>query len=126
MSRSSFLVLFTALALASGCAQNGSQSQSAPEKGDPDYLKAKNPGSAELYLAEEPGEGANAFREMYIAPVDLSKMQIIQPEGVETDAEWEVSDVESEVLTQAVNEEFSTTLSLSQPTTLWTLPIRRI
>ena len=111
MSRSAIFTLFAVLAFSTGCAQNTASTDSnAPERGDAAYYKAKNPGAGEVYVAEEPGENAHAFREMYIAPVDLGKMQIINPEGSPTDAEWEVSDVEKDVLTKAVHDEFTTTL----------------
>lgn len=90
-----------------GCAQN---TPTAPEKGDPDFLVARNTQS-ELYLNPETSQGASAFREVYIAPVDLSKMQIIQPEGVATDEEWKITDVEKDFLQNNVVKQFSTQLS---------------
>jgi hypothetical protein len=95
--------------LLGGCAQNSSIDAAAPEKGDPDFLVARNTHS-ELYLNPETSQGASAFREVFIAPVDLSKLQIIQPEGVTTDEEWKITDVEKELLQTAVKKEFATQL----------------
>ncbi|MEH6591548.1 MAG: DUF3313 family protein [Halioglobus sp.] len=103
-------VALASVFLLGGCAQNSSTDAVAPEKGDPDFLVARNTHS-ELYLNPETSRGAASFREIYIAPVDLSKMQIIQPEGVTTDEEWKVTDVEKDFLQNNVAKQFSTQLS---------------
>ncbi|MEM1113878.1 MAG: hypothetical protein AAGI11_18335 [Pseudomonadota bacterium] len=103
--------LMAAVLLVGGCAQSGGQQSAAPEQGDSAYLKAKNTRADAVYIAEEPGENASGFRALYIAPAVIDGVQIIQPEGVESDAEWEISDLESEVLRKAISDEFSTTLT---------------
>ena len=95
-----------------GCAQStGTSDAAAPEKGDPDFLVARNAFSDELYLNIDTGEGGSGFREVFIAPLNLSKLQIIQPEGVESDAEWKINDVEDGILQNAMVKEFATQLS---------------
>jgi hypothetical protein len=111
MSRKIIAAFAASLALLGGCAQNSSTDDMVPERGDPNFLKAKNIEAGELYVADDPGENARSFREIYIAPADLSKVQIIQPEGVDSDEEWQVSDVEGDTLQKAVADEFATTLS---------------
>jgi hypothetical protein len=100
-------IVLASVFLLGGCAQN---TATAPEKGDPDFLVASNTHS-ELYLNPQTSQGAAAFREIYIAPINLSKLQIIQPEGVTTDEEWQVTDVEQDVLQNAVTGEFASQLS---------------
>ena len=95
-----------------GCAQStGTSDAVAPEKGDPDFLVARNAFSDELYLSSDSSEGASAFREVFIAPLNLSKIQIIQPEGVESDEEWKINDIEDGLLQNAMVKEFATQLS---------------
>ncbi len=110
MSRKFLAALAATLGLMGGCAQN-STSDAVPERGDPGYLIAKNPLGQELYVADNPGEKAADFRRVYIAPARLDQLQIIQPEGVQADGEWAVSDVEAAYLQAAVQREFSNTLS---------------
>lgn len=99
-----------ALLLSGGCAQNSSTDFSAPEKGDPDYLKGKNTRADELYVNTESDPDARDFRDVYIAPADLSSFQIIQPEGAQPDEEWQVSDVEDQILQKSIHTEFATAL----------------
>lgn len=110
MSRKFLAVLAVSLGVAGGCAQN-STTDMVPERGDPAYLIAKNPLGQELYLADEPGQNARNFRRVYIAPARLDQLQIVQPEGVERDQEWDISDVEEERLQRVMKSEFASTLS---------------
>ena len=79
----------------------------APEKGDADFLVARNAFSDELYINKDSGEGARAFREVFIAPLNLSQLQIIQPEGATRDEKWAIDDVEDGILQNAMVDEFS-------------------
>jgi hypothetical protein len=94
-----------------GCASSSTTMNSeAPEKGDPDFLVARNsPG--QLYINPDASEGGNAFREVFIAPLNLSQLQIIQPEGVPADEEWAMDDVEDGILQNAMTKEFANQLS---------------
>ena len=67
--------------LLAACAQNDVAEYSAPEKGDPEYYKGKNTRADELYVNGDSEPGGRDFRNVYIAPANLSKLQIIQPEG---------------------------------------------
>ncbi|MEH6581905.1 MAG: DUF3313 family protein [Halioglobus sp.] len=94
-----------------GCAQSTTTPESAvPEKGDPDFLVSRN-ASAKVYLNPDASGGGSSFREVFIAPLNLSKVQVIQPEGVDADEEWKVSDVEDGILQNAMVKEFATQLS---------------
>jgi hypothetical protein len=97
--------------LLGACTQSTTMKEAtAPEKGDSDYLVARNALSDELYISTNSGEGARSFREVFIAPLNLSQLQIIQPEGVSGDEKWEIDDVEDGILQNAMVKEFSTQL----------------
>ncbi|MEH6570620.1 MAG: hypothetical protein V7709_16185 [Halioglobus sp.] len=85
--------------------------EAVPEKGDPNFLVARNAYSDQLYLNPDASPGARAFREVFIAPLNLSKLQVIQPEGVSSDQEWEITDIEDGILQNAMVNEFSAALS---------------
>ena len=103
-------VLAAALLALTACTQTDSSDYTAPERGDPEYLKGKNTRADQLYVSTDAKPGGRDFRNIYIAAADLSKLLIIQPEGVKVDEGWHVSDIESSNLQQAINKEFTATL----------------
>jgi hypothetical protein len=103
-------VLAAALLALTACTQTDSSDYTAPERGDPEYLKGKNTRADQLYVSTDAEPGGRDFRNIYIAAADLSKLLIIQPEGVKADEGWHVSDIESSNLQQAINKEFTATL----------------
>ncbi len=104
--------LLASLVILGGCAQNPvAKHDVAPERQDPDFLVAKNARADELYVNPKSAAGAAAFRKVFIAPVNLSKIQIIQPEGVNPDGQWQVTDIEDGILQNALVSEFATALS---------------
>ena len=108
---SRFLPLLAAALLAlTACTQTDTSDYTAPERGDPEYLKGKNTRVDQLYVSTEVEPGGRDFRNVYIAPADLSKLLIIQPEGVKADEGWQVSDIENSHLQQAIVKEFTATL----------------
>ena len=108
---SRFLPLLAAVLLAlTACTQTDTSDYTAPERGDPEYLKGKNTRVDQLYVSTEVEPGGRDFRNVYIAPADLSKLLIIQPEGVKPDEGWQVSDIENSHLQQAIVKEFTATL----------------
>lgn len=95
-----------------GCAQNPVDKRSvAPERTDSEFLKVKNAQADELYINPSSGEGGVDFRRIYIEPLNISKMQIIQPEGAARDDRWKVDDLEDAALQNAMASEFSRALS---------------
>lgn len=104
------IALFTSLLILGGCAQTDTSSYSAPERGDPAFLEGMNTRADELYLNSEVPAGGRDFRNVYIAPVDLAHLQIIQPEGASVDAEWKVNASEEAVLQSTIVDEFSAAL----------------
>ena len=103
--------LLASIFLMTGCATGDTTAKVVvPEKSDPDFLVARNAQSDQLYLNPDAGPGARAFREVFIAPLNFSKLQVIQPEGVDSDQEWEINDVEDGILQNAMVKEFSTAL----------------
>ena len=112
MSQKLLLAMAIGLITLAGCSQNPTASKSvAPEREDPAFLEAKNARADELYVNPDSAKGGSAFRKIYIAPANLSKLQIIQPEGAEPDTEWEIDDVEASVVQKALHNELATTLS---------------
>ena len=81
------------------CAQADTAQYKAPEQGAPG-------------LNTESDAAGRDFRNVFIAPADLSDIPIIQPEGAEPDAEWKLSDIEDGNLQRALVTEFAATLSL--------------
>ena len=104
--------LVASIFLLTGCATGETTAKVVvPEKSDPDFLVARNAHSDQLYLNPNASPDARTFREVYIAPLNLSKLQVIQPEGVNSDQEWEIRDIEDGILQNAMVKEFSAALS---------------
>ncbi len=94
-----------------GCAQaTVDTSAVAPERGDSGFMVARNSRADELYVNPESSKGGSAFREIFIAPVNDTNIQIIQPEGTGSNDNWSISDTEKGVLQKAVVGEFSRAL----------------
>ena len=107
-----FPAVLASTVLLGGCAQSTVDTAAAtPEKGDADFLVARNSRADQLYVNMESSEGANAFREIFIAPVNDANIQIIQPEGTGRGEGWEVNDIEDGILQNAMASEFSRALS---------------
>ncbi len=83
-----------------GCAAQGSVNYSAPEQGDPNYFKVRDSMADEVYVTDDSTKRQwfDGIRRIYISPLDLSRMQIIQPPGVDKDERWEADDIEKEVV----------------------------
>jgi len=97
--------------LLGGCVQNDTVDYTAPEQRDPTFLKGEDTRADALYMNVDSPAGGRDFRNIYIAPADLTRIQIIQPEGAAADDEWQVTDIENDVLQKAIAGEFSTALS---------------
>jgi len=63
-----------------------------------------------IYVNSATAVAGRDFRNIYIAPVNLANMQIIQPEGGSADIEWLVTDTEDQILQQAIADEFTAAL----------------
>lgn len=107
--------LFVSLAstvLLGACAQTTvDTTAAAPERGDDSFLVSRNSRADELYINTESAKGGNAFRRIYIAPVNDANIQIIQPEGTGSGEGWEITDIEEGILQNAVVKEFTDALS---------------
>jgi hypothetical protein len=111
MSLKLLSALAASLLLLGGCVQNDTPDYTPPERGDPEFLRGKNTRADQLYMNADSPAGGRDFRKVFIAPANLSKIQIVQPEGAEADEEWKVDDIESGILQKAINTEFATALS---------------
>ena len=95
-----------------GCAQTTVDTSAvAPERGDSGFMVARNSRADELYLNPKSAKGSSAFRKIFIAPVNDTNIQIIQPEGVGSKDNWHISDKEKGMLHKAAVEEFSWALA---------------
>jgi Protein of unknown function (DUF3313) len=63
-----------------------------------------------IYVNSAAAAAARDLRNVYIAPVNLANMQIIQPEGGSADIEWWVTDTEDQILQKAIADEFTAAL----------------
>lgn len=103
-------LLFASLLILSGCAQNDTADYTAPEKGDAEFYKGKETRADELYINTQSPNGGRDYRDVYIAPANLSSMQVIQPEGVSSDDGWQVTEAEEAKLQKTIVSEFSSAL----------------
>jgi hypothetical protein len=110
MSIKPFALLVSALLLSGGCAQNSSNDYQAPEKGDARFVKGKNTRADELYLSSNPPPGSRDYRDVYIAPVNFSILQIIPPADEDPDEGWEVTEEERATAQGIIHEEFASAL----------------
>ena len=69
MSLKLLSALAASLLILGGCVQSDTVNYSAPERGDPEFLKGKNTRADELYMNPDSGEGAREFRNVYIAQI---------------------------------------------------------
>ena len=107
-----FPALLASTMLLGGCAQNTPDTAAAaPEQGDENFLIARNAHADQVYVNADSAKGGRSFRKVFIAPVNSTNMQIIQPEGVKSDDSWSVNDIEDGVLQNAVTQEFSDAMS---------------
>jgi len=107
-----FSAVLVSTVLLGACAQNTVDTSAAtPERGDSEFLVARNSQSDELYVNMESAEGGSAFREIYIAPVNDANIQVIQPEGTGFGDGWDINDIEDGILQNAMAEEFGRALS---------------
>ncbi|MBE9538905.1 MAG: DUF3313 family protein [Proteobacteria bacterium] len=107
-----FPAVLASTVLLGACAQNTVDTAAAtPEKGDADFMVARNSRADQLYVNMESAKGGSAFRKIFIAPVNDANIQIIQPEGTGRGDGWDVNDIEDGILQNAMAGEFSKALS---------------
>lgn len=111
MWNNSVIPLLASIVFLVGCAQPDGKSSTAPERGDPAFMKGVNMRADEIYINTQTPDAARDFRNVYIAQTDLSNLLVIQPEGEIPDDEWQVSETEDKVLQAAIHDEFSKALS---------------
>jgi hypothetical protein len=111
MTNKLLLALVVGMMTLAGCSQNPTSGKGvAPEQSDPEFLEARNARADELYVNPNSAEGGRAFRKIYVAPANLSKVQIIQPEGADPDSEWALDAAEKNVVQKALHDELAATL----------------
>ena len=99
MARHSRLLVSLIAAALVGCASENKIDATAPEQGDPNFFKLRDSMADEVYVTDDQSkrDWFNGIRRIYVEPLDLSTMQIVQPRGVSGDDAWEVDDLEIEV-----------------------------
>jgi hypothetical protein len=106
------LVLF---ALA-GCTAQDSVKATAPEQGDPNYFKMRDSMADEVYVTDDRAkrEWFDDIRRVYVAPLNMTKMQIIQPHGATGDEAWDVDDLEQDVVQKTFSREMARAMEADQ------------
>ena len=110
-----FAALLTAAAL-TACSAQDTVNYTAPEQGDPEFFKVRDSMADEVYVTDDSTkrEWFDDIRRVYIAPLNLSQMQIIQPHGVDDEEQWEVDDIEKSVVVKTFLNEFTVALEADQ------------
>jgi hypothetical protein len=109
-------VTLVAMILVAGCASQQSVDVTPPEQGDPNYFKARDSMADEVYVTDNLGkrDWFNGIRRVYIAPLNASSMQIIQPPGAEGEERWEVNDIEQAVIEKTFVREMARAMEADQ------------
>ena len=93
MARLSPVLTFVGLLSLGAC--SSTPSYQAPEEGDANYLKGVDSRSEQLYIAADIPAGGRDIRDIYISPVNLSQMVVVQPDDAPKDDSWDVDDIEA-------------------------------
>lgn len=109
----SFCVLLISLFLSS-CADQQTVKADIPERGDPEYFKVRDSMADEVYVNPNTSElvDLDGVRKLFIAPVNTSKTQVIQPPNVRSsdmDA-WVMNDQVRARLQASLEEQFTSAL----------------
>jgi hypothetical protein len=107
------LVAATALV---ACTGQQSVDTQLPEQGNPDYFKVRDSLADEVYITDDVGKRQwfNGIRRIYIAPLELADMQIIQPYGAKGGERWEVDDLEQSVARKTFVREMTRAMEADQ------------
>ena len=110
------LAALITVSLLAACASEQTVDTSLPEQGNMDYFKVRDSMADEVYVTEDPTKRAwfNGIRRIYIAPVNLDNMQIVQPHGAEGEERWEVDDLEKEVVEKTFLREMTRAMEADQ------------
>lgn len=116
MATHSRLLAIILTALLAGCAAGNKIDASAPEQGDPNYFKMRDSMADEVYVTDDQSkrDWFNGIRRIYVEPLDLSTMQIVQPRGVSGDDAWDVDDLERDVARQTFLREMARAMEADQ------------
>lgn len=102
--------------LLAGCASGDRIDAKAPEQGDPNYFKMRDSMADEVYVTDDQSKRSwfNDIRRIYVEPLDLSTMQIVQPRGVRGDDAWEVDELERKVAGETFLREMARAMEADQ------------
>ncbi len=110
--------LFTALLTAAlaACSAQNTVNYKAPEQGDPEFFKVRDSMADEVYVTDDTAKRAwfNDIRRLYVAPLDMTQMQIIQPHGVRDNERWEITDAEKAVVEKTFLNEMTVAMEADQ------------
>jgi hypothetical protein len=99
------------LVVIGACTQLDTTTSTAPEKGNPAFLRGVDTQADELYVNSMPQSGAKMFRNVFIATANLANILVIKPDGATLDRGWVFTDSAQAILQNAIHEEFSAGLS---------------
>jgi Protein of unknown function (DUF3313) len=110
MSTTLWTVLLVLLITTGGCAQFDDWTSSLGQPSRTAAPAAVVTRADAIYVNSAATATAGDFRNVYIAPVNLANMQIIQPEGGSADIEWWVTDTEDQILQRAIADQITAAL----------------
>jgi len=110
MSMKPLAACLCALMILAGCAQLD-ELLYGPSTPASAATQSRADGKADaVYISPHAQATVASLRNVYIAPANLANMQVIQPEGASTDAEWWVDEAEDRILQGAIAYEFTVAL----------------
>ena len=106
----------TATVLLVACTGQQKVDVKLPEQGSEDYFKVRDSMADEVYVTEDASKRAwfNGIRRIYIAPLELENMQIIQPPKARGEERWEVDDIEQQVVQRTFVREMTRAMEADQ------------
>lgn len=111
MSPKSLTLLACALLVLTGCAQVEELLYGTAKPASSTLQEAASGSADAVYANPQAQPGSASLRNVYIAPVNLANMQVIQPEGASADSEWWVTEEENHFLQSAITQQFAIALS---------------
>lgn len=111
MSLKPLTLIACALLILSGCAQVEDLFYGTASSASPTQQAPLGGGADAVYTSPEAQAASANLRNVYIAPVNLANMQVIQPEGASADSEWWVTEEENQALQSAITQQFAIALS---------------
>ena len=105
-----------AVVLLAACSGQQKVDVKLPEQGSADYFKVRDSLADEVYVTDDASkrDWFNGIRRVYIAPLRLDSMQIVQPPSARGEERWEVDDIEQQVVQSTFVREMTRAMEADQ------------